>query len=71
MLKLDKQPMQFFVTGIGTEIGKTVVSSILTEYLQADYWKPVQSGDLHLTDTMKVQLLTSNPKTFFHPERHR
>lgn len=71
MLKLDKQPMQFFVTGIGTEIGKTVVSSILTEYLQADYWKPVQSGDLHLTDTMKVQSLTSNPKTFFHPERHR
>ncbi|MFM6937388.1 MAG: dethiobiotin synthase [Aquirufa sp.] len=63
--------MQFFVTGIGTEIGKTVVSSILTEYLQADYWKPVQSGDLHLTDTMKVQALVSNNKSFFHPERHR
>jgi dethiobiotin synthetase len=39
--------MQFFITGIGTEIGKTVVSAIVTEYLQADYWKPVQSGDLH------------------------
>lgn len=63
--------MQFFVTGIGTEIGKTVVSSILTEYLQADYWKPVQSGDLHWTDTMKVQALTSNTKSFFHPERFR
>jgi dethiobiotin synthetase len=63
--------MQFFVTGIGTEIGKTVVSSILTEYLQADYWKPVQSGDLHLTDTMKVQALVSNNKSFFRPERHR
>ena len=63
--------MQFFVSGIGTEIGKTVVSSILTEYLQADYWKPVQSGDLHLTDTMKVQALTSNTKSFFHPERYR
>ena len=63
--------MQFFVTGIGTEIGKTVVSSILTEYLQADYWKPVQSGDLHLTDTMKVQALVSNTKSYFHPERHR
>jgi dethiobiotin synthetase len=62
---------QFFVTGIGTEIGKTVVSSILTEYLQADYWKPVQSGDLHLTDTMKVQALVSNTKSYFHSERHR
>ena len=63
--------MQFFVTGIGTEIGKTIVSSILTEYLQADYWKPVQSGDLHLTDTMKVQALVSNTKSYFHTERHR
>jgi dethiobiotin synthetase len=63
--------MQFFITGIGTEIGKTVVSAIVTEYLQADYWKPVQSGDLHWTDTMKVQSLISNTKSVFHPERHR
>lgn len=63
--------MQYFVTGIGTEIGKTVVSAILTEYLQADYWKPVQSGDLDWTDTMKVQSLISNPRTVFHLERHR
>jgi dethiobiotin synthetase len=63
--------MQYFVTGIGTEIGKTVVSAVLTEYLQADYWKPIQSGDLHWTDTMKVQSLISNPRSFFHPERHR
>lgn len=63
--------MQFFITGIGTEIGKTVVSAVVTEYLQADYWKPVQSGDLHWTDTMKVQSLTSNSKSVFHPERHR
>lgn len=63
--------MQFFITGIGTEIGKTVVSAILTEYFQADYWKPIQSGDLHWTDTMKVQSLISNTKSVFHPERHR
>lgn len=63
--------MQFFVTGIGTEIGKTIVSAILTEYLQADYWKPVQSGDLHWTDTMKVHALVSNDRSVFHPERHR
>ncbi len=62
---------QLFVTGISTEVGKTVVSSILTEYLQADYWKPIQSGDLHFSDTMKVQSLVSNSKSVFHPERYR
>lgn len=60
-----------FVTGIGTEIGKTVASAILTEALEADYWKPVQSGDLDYTDTMKVRRWISNAKTKFHPETHR
>ncbi len=32
------------VAGIGTEVGKTVVSSILCEVLNARYWKPVASG---------------------------
>ena len=36
--------MNYFVTAIGTDSGKTLVSAILTEALQADYWKPVQSG---------------------------
>ncbi|MDC8103953.1 dethiobiotin synthase [Chryseobacterium sp. PTM-20240506] len=46
--------MKLFVTGIGTEIGKTVCSAILTNHFKADYWKPVQSGDLHYTDSMKI-----------------
>ena len=61
----------FFVTGIGTEIGKTVVSSILVEALGADYWKPVQAGDLDYSDTMKVKNLVSNSRSDFHPERYR
>ena len=36
--------MRLFVTGIGTEVGKTVIAAILTEALEADYWKPVQAG---------------------------
>jgi len=36
----------FFITGIGTGIGKTLISAILTEKLKAGYWKPIQSGDL-------------------------
>lgn len=61
---------RLFVTGIGTEIGKTVISAILTEALKADYWKPVQSGDLHHTDSMKIQDLTSFDVTI-HPETYR
>jgi dethiobiotin synthetase len=60
-----------FVTGIGTGIGKTMASAVLTEKLQADYWKPVQSGDLDSSDTLKVKSLVSNSTTFFHPETYR
>jgi len=59
-----------FVTGIGTGIGKTVVSAVLTEKLKADYWKPVQSGDLDSSDTLKVKCLVSNLITAFHPETY-
>lgn len=61
---------QFFVAGIGTEVGKTVVSAILTETLKADYWKPVQSGDLHHTDSHKIEEWTTFP-VVIHPETYR
>lgn len=32
------------IAGIGTDVGKTVVSAVVCEALNADYWKPVQSG---------------------------
>ncbi|TDS17214.1 dethiobiotin synthase [Sphingobacterium paludis] len=60
---------KWFVTGIGTGIGKTVVSAVLTEYLKADYWKPVQSGDLKQSDSMTVKNLVSFP-VHIHPERY-
>lgn len=58
--------MQYFVTAIGTDSGKTLVSAILTEALSADYWKPVQAGDP--TDTERVKELVSNSHTTFHQE---
>lgn len=60
-----------FVTGIGTDVGKTIISAILVEKLKADYWKPIQSGDLDNSDTMKVQALISNNLSKFHPEAYR
>jgi dethiobiotin synthetase len=65
------QNKPLFVTGIGTGIGKTLISAILVEKLKADYWKPVQSGDLDQSDTMKVKQLVSNTKSIYHPEAYR
>lgn len=62
---------RIFVTGIGTGIGKTFVSAILVEALQADYWKPIQAGDLDNSDAMKVRQLISNPVSTVHPEAYR
>ena len=56
----------FFITGISTEVGKTVASAIVTEALEADYWKPIQAGDLDYSDTHKVKEFISNAKTVFH-----
>lgn len=61
----------FIVAGIGTEIGKTVASAVLVEALNADYWKPIQSGALEDSDTETVRRLISNPTTQFHPEAYR
>lgn len=58
---------KYFITGIGTEVGKTVASAIITEALEADYWKPIQAGDLENSDTHKVKTLISNKNSFFHP----
>lgn len=62
---------KIFITGIGTDVGKTIVSAIITEALKADYWKPVQSGDLENSDSMKVQELISNTTSVFHPEAYK
>ena len=55
-----------FVTGISTDVGKTIASAIIVEALEADYWKPIQSGDLDNSDSHKVAELISNTKTKIH-----
>lgn len=58
--------MKIFITGIGTDVGKTIASSIIVEALEADYWKPIQAGDLDNSDTQKVKNRVSNTKSKFH-----
>ena len=62
---------RIFVTGIGTEVGKTVVAAIITEALGADYWKPIQSGCTDTTDTETVKSLVTNTQSVFHPETYK
>jgi len=53
---------RYIITGIGTDVGKTVVSAIVSEALSATYWKPVQAGDLLNSDSIKIEEYTSNVK---------
>lgn len=62
--------MKIFITGISTDVGKTVTSAIVVEALEADYWKPIQAGDLNLSDTHKVKSQISNSKSQFFPNAY-
>lgn len=61
---------RIYVTGIGTDVGKTLVSAIITEALNADYWKPIQAGDTEFGDTDKVKELISNSTSKFYPNAY-
>ncbi len=62
---------KIFVTGISTNVGKTVVSSVLVESLAADYWKPIQAGTGVPTDSDQVKKCLSNENSIIHPEAYR
>ncbi|NJC25754.1 ATP-dependent dethiobiotin synthetase BioD [Neolewinella antarctica] len=60
----------YFISGIHTDAGKTVASAFLQLALDADYWKPIQAGDLDFGDTDRVKAWTGSPAERFHPVRH-
>lgn len=59
-----------FLSGIGTDIGKTVVAAILARAWGMAYWKPVQAGGLEFTDSDRVREWTEG-KVPVHPEAFR
>lgn len=63
--------MKLFITGISTDVGKTIASSIIVEALQADYWKPIQAGDLDNSDSHKIIRYISNDKTLIHDNSYK
>jgi dethiobiotin synthetase len=62
--------MRLFITGISTDVGKTIASAIIVEALQADYWKPIQAGDVENSDSHKIKSLISNETTIIHPNSY-
>lgn len=62
--------MKIFITGISTDVGKTVTSAIVVEALEGDYWKPIQAGDLDNSDSHKVKSQVSNSKSQFFPNSY-
>lgn len=63
--------MKLFITGIGTDVGKTIAAAIITQALEADYWKPIQAGDLDNSDSHKIQKYISNNKTQIHSNSYK
>jgi dethiobiotin synthetase len=63
--------MKLFITGISTDVGKTIASSIIVEALEADYWKPIQAGDLDNSDSHKIKSYISNDKTVIHENGYK
>ncbi|MDZ4727321.1 MAG: dethiobiotin synthase [Leptospira sp.] len=59
----------FFVTGTGTDIGKTFFSSLfLAKYGKSHnfkYWKPIQTGLSESNDTKLIQKITEFDDSFF------
>lgn len=53
----------FSIVGIGTGVGKTVVSAIVSEAINAVYFKPIQAGDLDQSDSINIRKLCSEKVT--------
>jgi len=60
-----------FITGIDTEVGKTVISAIIVQALGAAYWKPVQCGDLSFSDSDKIKEWTHIKENWIQKEAYR
>jgi len=58
------------VTATDTDVGKTVVSAMLTLALDGLYWKPIQAGTADGTDRERVAALTGLSEERFRRERY-
>jgi dethiobiotin synthetase len=52
--------VKLFITGTSTDIGKTIISTILALHTGYSYWKPIQSGAIVAKDADVVGQVSSN-----------
>ena len=65
-------PSRIIVAGTDTNAGKTIVSSLLVNKLNAHYWKPVQCGDLDTGgDSATIKKLSGIKANRIIPEAYR
>ncbi len=62
---------KLFITGISTDVGKTIASAIITEALEADYWKPIQAGDLDHSDSHFIKSKVKSQKSKIFPNAYQ
>ena len=63
--------MKLFITGISTDVGKTIASAIIVEALEADYWKPIQAGALDNSDSHFIKANIKNQKSKIFPNTYQ
>lgn len=67
-----KTPSRLIVAGTDTNVGKTIVSSLLVAKLNAHYWKPIQCGELDTGgDSATIKKLTGIEENRIIPEAYR
>lgn len=62
-------PKRIFITGTDTDVGKTVISSLIVKGMNATYWKIIQTGDD--SDTGFIKEVTRFPKEKFMKEAYK
>lgn len=61
---------KMIITGCGTNVGKTVVSAIITTALSADYWKPIESGCVEEPHLPEMRRLVPSLTTHIYPSAY-
>lgn len=57
---LKERPIQVFITGTDTNVGKTLVASWLCLHTGYEYFKPIQTGSIQSTDSHTISLLSNS-----------
>ena len=67
---MNTPPLRLVICGTDTDVGKTVVSALFVQGLEATYWKPVQSGTEGGGDRQRVIDLLDLPEDRLHAEAY-